>query len=387
LKKKIAILGSTGSIGTQALQIVDEHPDKFQVEVLTANNNWSLLIQQALKYKPNVVVIGNDDHYNNVFDALDSHDIQIYAGSKAIEQVVEMDSIDIVLMAIVGFSALKPVLAALENKKTVALANKECLVVAGNIVSETALRTSTRIVPVDSEHSAIFQCLMGELNNPINKILLTASGGPFLGFSEKQLESVTAKQALNHPNWNMGNKVTIDSASMMNKGLEMIEAKWLFDLKPEQIEVVIHPQSIIHSMVYFEDSSVKAQLSQPDMRIPIQFALTYPNRLKNSIKQLDLLKLKHLDFELPDTKKFSNLALAFEAMKMGGNKPCVLNAANEVVVKSFLNEEIGFLQMSKVVEQMLEKSDFIKNPSLEELFQTDLEAREKANELIKKINR
>lgn len=387
MKKKIAILGSTGSIGTQALQIVDEHPDKFQVEVLTANNNWSLLIQQALKYKPNVVVIGNDDHYNNVFDALDSHDIQIYAGSKAIEQVVEMDSIDIVLMAIVGFSALKPVLAALENKKTVALANKECLVVAGNIVSETALRTSTRIVPVDSEHSAIFQCLMGELNNPINKILLTASGGPFLGFSEKQLESVTAKQALNHPNWNMGNKVTIDSASMMNKGLEMIEAKWLFDLKPEQIEVVIHPQSIIHSMVYFEDSSVKAQLSQPDMRIPIQFALTYPNRLKNSIKQLDLLKLKHLDFELPDTKKFSNLALAFEAMKMGGNKPCVLNAANEVVVKSFLNEEIGFLQMSKVVEQMLEKSDFIKNPSLEELFQTDLEAREKANELIKKINR
>lgn len=385
MKKRIALLGSTGSIGTQALQIIDEQTEAFEVEVLTAFENADLLIKQALLYKPNVVVIGNDDHYLKVFSALDPHDIQVYAGSKAIEQVVEMDTIDIVLMAIVGFSALKPVLAALENKKTLALANKESLVVAGHLVSETALRTHTRIIPVDSEHSAIFQCLMGELNNPIHKIILTASGGPFLGFSKKQLETVTAKQALNHPNWNMGNKVTIDSASLMNKGLELMEAKWLFDLKPEQMEVLVHPQSIVHSMVYFEDSSVKAQLSKPDMRIPIQFALTYPNRLKNSVEQLDLFKAKHLDFELPDTKNFSNLALAFEAMKTGGNMPCVLNASNEVAVDAFLAGEIGFCQMSNVVEQSLEKSNFINNPSLDELFETDIEARFKANEIIKKI--
>lgn len=385
MKKRIALLGSTGSIGTQALQIIDEQSEAFEVEVLTAYENVDLLIKQALLYKPNVVVIGNDDYYLKVFDALDPHDIQVYAGSKAIEQVVEMDTIDIVLMAIVGFSALKPVLAALENKKTIALANKESLVVAGHLVSETSLRTHTRIIPVDSEHSAIFQCLMGELNNPIHKIILTASGGPFLGFSKKQLETVTAKQALNHPNWNMGNKVTIDSASLMNKGLELMEAKWLFDLKPEQMEVLVHPQSIVHSMVYFEDSSIKAQLSVPDMRIPIQFALTYPNRLKNSIEQLDLFKAKHLDFEQPDTKNFSNLALAFEAMKTGGNMPCVLNASNEVAVDAFLAGEIGFCQMSNVVEQSLEKIDFINNPSLDELYETDFEARIKANELIKKL--
>ena len=385
MKKKIAILGSTGSIGTQALRVIEEHEDNFQVEVLTAYDNSDLLIKQSIRHKPNVVVVGNDKHYSKVFDALDPLDIQVYAGDKAIEQIMEMDTIDMVLMAIVGFNALKPTLAALENKKPLALANKESLVVAGHIVSETALRTLTRIVPVDSEHSAIFQCLMGELNNPVHKIVLTASGGPFLGLIERELEEVTAKQALNHPNWNMGNKVTIDSATLMNKGLEAIEAKWLFDLKPEQIEVLVHPQSIVHSLVYFEDSSVKAQLSQPDMRIPIQFALTYPNRLKNKIEQLDLLKSNRLDFELPDKKKFSNLALAFEAMKIGGNKPCVLNASNEVAVQAFLLGKIGFTGISKVVEQTMDKLDFINNPSLEILLETDKEARLIANEIIKKI--
>lgn len=385
MKKKIAILGSTGSIGTQALQVIEEHNDYLQVEVLTAYENSDLLIKQAIKYNPNVVVIGNDDQYSKVFDALDKHDIQVYAGSKAIEQVVEMDSIDMVLMAIVGFKALNPILAALENKKPIALANKESLVVAGSIVSATSLRTNTRIIPIDSEHSAIFQCLMGELNNPIQKVVLTASGGPFLGFDDKDLENVTAKQALKHPNWNMGDKVSIDSATLMNKGLEAIEAKWLFDLKPEQLEVLIHPQSIIHSLVYFEDASVKAQLSQPDMRIPIQFALTYPNRLKNSLNKLDLLKIKRLDFDLPDTKKFSNLALAFEAMKSGGNKPCVLNASNEVAVQAFLLGKIPFKGISRVVAQSLNESTFVNNPSLEDLFEIDAETRKKANEIINKL--
>lgn len=387
MKKKIAILGSTGSIGTQALQVVEEHNDYLQVEVLTAYENSDLLIRQAIQHKPNVVVIGDDNHYSKVFDALDKLDIQVYAGSKAIEQVLEMDSIDMVLMAIVGFKALKPIMSALEYKKPIALANKESLVVAGSIVSATSLRTNTRIIPVDSEHSAIFQCLMGELNNPIKKVVLTASGGPFLGFNERELENVTAKQALNHPNWNMGDKVSIDSATLMNKGLEAIEAKWLFDLKPEQLEVLIHPQSIVHSLVYFEDASVKAQLSQPDMRIPIQFALTYPNRLKNSINELDLLKLNRLDFGLPDTKNFSNLALAFEAMRIGGNKPCVLNAANEVAVQAFLLGKIGFTGISRVVEKSLNESSFVKSPSLDDLFEIDFEAREKANEIIKKLIR
>ena len=385
MKRKIAILGSTGSIGTQALQVIEEQKDLFEVEVLTANNNIDLLIKQATTFKPNVVVVANDKHYAQVFDALDPLDIQVYAGKKAIEQVVEMDSIDMVLMAIVGFDALRPTLAALENKKPIALANKESLVVGGHLVSESALRNTTRIIPVDSEHSAIFQCLMGELDNPIHKVILTASGGPFLGYSSEQLKTVGVAAALKHPNWNMGNKVTVDSATLMNKGLEAIEAKWLFDLKPEQIEVLVHPQSIIHSMVYFEDASVKAQMSIPDMRLPIQFALSYPNRLKNKINQLDLLKYNGLHFDLPDTKKFSNLALAFEAMKTGGNMPCILNASNEVAVSAFLREEITFTSISKVVEIALDKCELVQNPSLDDLFDTDEMARQKANEIIKNL--
>lgn len=385
MKKRLAILGSTGSIGRQALQVVEEQSEYFEVEVLTAFQNIELLVEQAKKYKPNIVVVGNDEYYHQVFDVLDPLDIQVYAGEKAIEQVVEMDSIDLVVMAIVGFAGLKPTLAALENRKTVALANKEALVVAGQIISETSLRKNAHIIPIDSEHSAIFQCLMGEMNNPVQKIILTASGGPFLDFSEKEIKNVTAKQALNHPVWNMGDKVSIDSATMINKGLEAIEAKWLFDLNPEQIEVLIHPQSLVHSMVYFEDASVKAQMGEPDMRIPIQFAMSYPNRLKNNIKRLDLIKAGKLEFQVADLKKFSNLALAFEALKIGGNKPCVLNASNEVAVQAFLLNKIGFTSISKVIEWGLENIDFIKNPSLDQMFETDLEARNKANEFIKTL--
>ncbi len=379
-------MGSTGSVGTQALQIIEAQTDYFQVEVLTAFENSKLLIEQALRHKPNVVVIGNDNFYQEVFDALDPHDIQVYAGEKAIEQVVEMDTIDMVLMAIVGFNALKPLLRALEYKKPIALANKESLVVAGQIISEKALQYGTQIIPVDSEHSAIFQTLMGELNNPIHKIVLTASGGPFLNYSSDKLKNVSVEQALNHPNWKMGDKVSIDSATMMNKGFEAIAAKWLFDLKHEQIEVVIHPQSIVHSFVYFADASVKAQLSIPDMHIPIQFALTYPNRLKNNLEQLDLLKTRRLEFAEIDTKKFTNLALAFEAMKTGGNTPCVLNASNEFAVKAFLSGRIGFVEINKVVEQSLNSMSVIQNPSLDELFQTDFETRKKAEEIINKLS-
>lgn len=369
----------------QALQVVDEQSEYFEVEVLTAFQNIDLLITQAKKYKPNVVVIGNDNYYHQVFHVLDPLDIQVYAGEKAIEQVVEMDSIDLVVMAIVGFAGLKPTLAALENRKTIALANKEALVVAGQIISQTSLRKNAHIIPIDSEHSAIFQCLMGEMNNPVQKIILTASGGPFLDFTAEEIKNVTAKQALKHPIWNMGDKVSIDSATMINKGLEAIEAKWLFDLKPEQIEVLIHPQSLVHSMVYFEDASVKAQMGEPDMRIPIQFAMTYPNRLKNNINRLDLIKAGKLEFQEADLKKFSNLALVFEALKIGGNMPCVLNASNEVAVQAFLLNKIGFTHISKVIEWGLENIDFIKIPTLDQLFETDLEARNKANEFIKTI--
>jgi len=385
LKKRLAILGSTGSIGKQALQVVDEQSEYFEVEALTAFQNIELLVEQAKKYKPNVVVVGNEEYYHQVFDELDPLDIQVYAGEKAIEQIVEMDSIDLVVMAIVGFAGLKPTLAALENRKTVALANKEALVVAGQIISETSLRKNAHIIPIDSEHSAIFQCLMGEMNNPVQKIILTASGGPFLDFTEEEIKNVTAKQALKHPTWNMGDKVSIDSATMINKGLEAIEAKWLFDLKPEQIEVVIHPQSLVHSMVYFEDASVKAQMGEPDMRVPIQFAMTYPNRLKNSIKRLDLIKAGKLEFQVADLKKFSNLALAFEALKIGGNMPCVLNASNEVAVQAFLLNKIGFTDISTVIEWSIENIDFINKPTLNQLFETDYEARKKANEFIKTI--
>jgi len=382
LKKRIAILGSTGSVGIQALQIIEEQHDYFQAEVLTGFDNSKLLIQQAIKFQPNVVVIGNDNHYKEVFDALDSLDIQVYSGEKAIEQVLEMDTIDMVLLAIVGFNALKPLLVALENKKPIALANKESLVVAGQIISERALESGTKIIPVDSEHSAIFQSLMGEFNNPIQKIVLTASGGPFLNLGINELETVTVKQALNHPNWDMGDKVSIDSATMMNKGFEAIAAKWLFDLNPEQIEVVLHPQSIVHSFVYFSDASVKAQFSVSDMRIPIQFALAYPNRLKNNLEQLDLLKIAKMDFAKIDTEKFSNLALAFEALKLGGNIPCVLNASNEIAVKAFLSGRIGFMQIGKIVEQSIQMFSAISKPTLNDLFETDFEARIKAEEII-----
>jgi len=382
LKKRIAILGSTGSIGTQALEVIKEQKEFFSVEVLTAFNNYPLLIRQAIEHLPNAVVIGNHNYYHEVNEALSSHNIHVYAGKKAIDQIVEMDTIDLVLMAIVGFNGLNPTLNSLKNHKTVALANKESLVIAGDIVSRLSLETKTPIIPVDSEHSAIFQCLMGEFNNPIEKVVLTASGGPFRGFSEERLELVTAKEALAHPNWHMGDKVTIDSATLMNKGLEAIEAKWLFNLKPTQIEVIIHPQSIVHSLVYFSDSSVKAQLGLPDMRLPIQFALSYPDRLTNSLAILDLLQINTLGFEKPDIENFRNLALAFEAMKKGGNMPCVLNAANEEAVEAFLNKQIGFLHIPDIIESCMMNTSFVQKPKMDDYIETDRIVRIKAKEFI-----
>jgi len=382
LKKRIAILGSTGSIGAQALDVIKEQKEFFSVEVLTAFNNYQLLIQQAIEHLPNAVVIGNQNYYREVSEALNSLDIHVYAGIEAIDQILEMDTIDLVLMAIVGFNGLKPILASLKNHKTVALANKESLVIAGDIVSQLSLDTKTPIIPVDSEHSAIFQCLMGEFNNPIEKVVLTASGGPFRGFSRERLERVTAKEALAHPNWHMGNKVTIDSATLMNKGLEAIEAKWLFNLKPSQIEVIIHSQSIVHSLVYFTDSSVKAQLGLPDMRLPIQFALSYPDRLTNSLTALDLLQINTLNFEKPDIENFRNLALAFEAMKKGGNMPCILNAANEVAVDAFLNKQIGFIDIPGIIESCMLNTSFIQKPEMDDYIETDKIVRIKAKEFI-----
>ncbi|NQU32963.1 MAG: 1-deoxy-D-xylulose-5-phosphate reductoisomerase [Bacteroidetes bacterium] len=383
MKKRVAILGSTGSIGTQALSVIDEQYELFTVEVLTANNNSKLLINQAIKYLPNVVVIGNKGHYPVVRDALESYDIKVYAGEDAISQVMEMDTIDIALIGIVGIHALKPILSALKNKKKIALANKESLVVAGELISKTAVEYGGQIIPVDSEHSAIFQCLMGELDNPIDKIVLTASGGPFLNKSIDYIKNVTRCQALNHPTWKMGKKVSVDSATLMNKGMEAIEARWLFDINPNQIEVIIHPQSIIHSLVYFTDRSVKTQLSFPDMRIPIQFALTYPHRVKNSFQSLDLLQTGTLNFLPPDVKKFRNLALAFKALEMGGNMPCILNAANDVAVQAFLDEKIGLLQISDIVEESMTLIPRIELPTLSDYFETDIQTRKKAIELIK----
>jgi 1-deoxy-D-xylulose-5-phosphate reductoisomerase len=382
-KKSIAILGSTGSIGTQALDVVASHPDSFQVEVLTAQNNADLLIEQAKKYNPNAVVIGNEESYLKVKEALLPLDIKVYAGENALASVVQMESIDLVLTALVGYSGLKPTLSAIEAGKTIALANKETLVVAGELVTRNAKQKGVNIYPVDSEHSAIFQCIVGEFHNPIEKIILTASGGPFRGKKRDELLYVTKAQALKHPNWTMGAKVTIDSASLMNKGLEVIEAKWLFGLKPEQVEVVVHPQSIIHSLIQFEDGSIKAQLGLPDMRLPIQFAMTYPERLKSDFPRFDFAKYPALTFEKPDTETFRNLALAFEAMGRGGNMPCVLNAANEVAVAEFLQDRVGFLQMSDIVERCLEKMDYVASPSLEDYVNTDKETRIKAKELIK----
>ncbi|MCW5911469.1 MAG: 1-deoxy-D-xylulose-5-phosphate reductoisomerase [Cyclobacteriaceae bacterium] len=382
LKKKIAILGSTGSIGTQALEVIAAHPDVFEVEVLTAQRNADLLIEQAHKFKPNAVVIADDSHCEKVKAALLLLDIKVFAGENALASVVQMESIDLVLTALVGYSGLKPTIKAIEAGKNIALANKETLVVAGELITTLAREKGVNIYPVDSEHSAIFQCMVGEFHNPIEKIILTASGGPFRGKKKNELAHVTKAQALKHPNWTMGAKVTIDSATLMNKGLEVIEAKWLFGLKPEQVEVVVHPQSIIHSLVQFEDGSVKAQLGLPDMRLPIQFAMAYPNRVKSDFPRFDFARYPALTFEKPDTETFRNLALAFEAMGRGGNMPCVLNAANEIAVQEFLQDRIGFLQMSDVVEQCLSKINYIASPALEDYVNTDKETRIRAKELI-----
>jgi 1-deoxy-D-xylulose-5-phosphate reductoisomerase len=382
-RKNIAILGSTGSIGTQALEVIASHPDSFQVEVLTAQNNASLLIEQARKFTPNAVVIVNESLYAQVKDALLPLDIKVFAGEKALASVVEMDTIDLVLTALVGYSGLKPTIQAIQSGKNIALANKETLVVAGELITRLAREKGVNIYPVDSEHSAIFQCIVGEFHNKIEKIILTASGGPFRGKKREELLSVTKNQALKHPNWTMGAKVTIDSATLMNKGLEVIEAKWLFGVKTNQVEVVVHPQSIIHSMVQFEDGSIKAQMGLPDMRLPIQFAMTYPDRLKADFPRFDFAQYPSLTFEKPDTETFRNLALAFEALNKGGNMPCVLNAANEVAVEAFLKDQIGFLEMSEVVERCLVKMDYIGNPSFEDYVHTNTETRAKALEFIR----
>lgn len=383
-KKHIAILGSTGSIGTQALEVIASHPDKFVAEVLTAQSNAELLIRQALQFNPNAVVIGNEALYEEVRDALLPYDIKVYAGEKALASVVEMESIDIVLTALVGYAGLLPTMRAIEAGKHIALANKETLVVAGELVTAMARQKGVNIYPVDSEHSAIFQCIVGEFHNPIEKIILTASGGPFRGKNREELQLVTKAQALKHPNWEMGAKITIDSASLMNKGLEVIEAKWLFGLKPDQIEVVVHPQSIIHSMVQFTDSSIKAQMGLPDMRLPIQFALSYPERIKADFPRMNFMDYPQLTFEQADPKAFRNLALAFEALERGGNAPCILNAANEIAVAEFLQDRIGFLDMPDIIAECLQSVAFIQKPGLEDYVATDGETRKKARELIGK---
>jgi 1-deoxy-D-xylulose-5-phosphate reductoisomerase len=381
-KKKIAILGSTGSIGTQALEVIEAHNAVFEVEVLTANSNSELLIQQAKKFLPNTVVITNTAKYQEVKDALWEDDIKVYAGIDAICQAVEMEQIDTVLTAMVGYAGLQPTISAINAGKNIALANKETLVVAGDIITQLASQKGVNIYPIDSEHSAIFQCLAGEFHNKIEKIYLTASGGPFRGFTREQLAKVTKAQALKHPNWDMGAKITIDSATMMNKGLEVIEAKWLFGLKPEQIDVIVHPQSIIHSIVQFEDGSMKAQMGLPDMKLPIQYAIAYPERLKSSFARFNFMDYPELTFEKPNRTVFKNLDLAYQAMDKGGNTPCVLNAANEVVVAAFLQEKIGFLQMSDVIENCMHSINFIQKPTVQDYIDTDTITRIKAKELI-----
>jgi len=381
-KKQIAILGSTGSIGTQALGVINEHSDLFEVEVLTANNNSALLIEQAKKFKPNTVVITNEDKYKEVDAALFDLGIKVFAGAQSLEEVVEGENIDIVLTALVGYSGLKPTIRAIKAKKNIALANKETLVVAGDLITKLCQEYNVQIYPVDSEHSAIFQCLVGEAYNPIEKIYLTASGGPFRGWAKEKLQKIKKEQALKHPNWEMGAKITIDSATLMNKGLEVIEAKWLFDLKAEQIEVVVHPQSIIHSAVQFEDGSIKAQLGIPDMKLPIQYALGFPERLKNTFKRFNFMDYPNLTFEKPDAKTFRNLQLAYDAMEKGGNMPCILNAANEIAVAAFLQDKIGFLNMSDLIADCMEKITFVSNPTLEDYIATDEATRKLANELL-----
>lgn len=384
-KKNIAILGSTGSIGTQALDVIKDNPELFNVEVLVANGNADLLIQQALVFDPNAVVIADESKYQKVKEALQPHDIKVFAGAKAVEQIVEMESIHIVLAAIVGYAGLASTINAIKHKKTIALANKETLVVAGDLVTKLALENAVNIYPVDSEHSAIFQCLVGEFDNTIEKIYLTASGGPFRGKNRNDLANVTKAQALKHPNWSMGAKITIDSATLMNKGLEVIEAKWLFNLKPEQIDVIVHPQSIVHSLVQFDDGSMKAQMGLPDMKLPIHYAFSYPSRVKTNFPRFDFMNYPTLTFEKPDLETFSNLALAYEAMKKGGNIPCVLNAANEIAVAAFLNDQIKFLQIGELVQNTVAKSTFKNNLNYLEYIEADKEARILAAELVNKL--
>lgn len=381
-KKNVAILGSTGSIGTQTLDVIRKNPELFTAEVLTANNNSELLIKQAIEFQPNYVIIANDAKYNEVSNALSTYPIKVYSGNKSIEQIVEVKEVDIVLTAMVGFAGLLPTINAIKHKKNIALANKETLVVAGDIISKLIKENGVSVYPVDSEHSAIFQCLSGELYNEIEKIYLTASGGPFRNKSFEELQNVTVKQALKHPNWDMGAKITIDSASMMNKGLEVIEAKWLFDLNAEQIDVIVHPQSIIHSLVQFTDGSMKAQMGLPDMKLPIQYALTYPYRIKNDFERFNFLDYPELTFEKPDFNKFRNLQIAFDAMNKGGNTACVMNAANEVVVGAFLKEKIKFMEMSEIIEKTINKTTFVARPSLDDYLASDKEARGIAQEYI-----
>ena len=380
MKKQIAILGSTGSIGTQALQVIEEHPELYEAYVLTANNQVELLAEQARKFMPAAVVIANENKYLQLKELLADLPIQVYAGADALCEVVEAKPIDVVLASMVGYAGLRPTINAIKAGKAIALANKETLVVAGELINELASQYHTPILPVDSEHSAIFQCL--ENNNPLEKVILTASGGPFRTFTMEQLHHVTKAQALKHPNWDMGAKITIDSATMMNKGFEVIEAKWLFGVRPDQIEVVVHPQSVIHSMVQYEDGAVKAQLGMPDMRLPIQYAFSYPQRIKSSFDRLDFSTLKELTFEQPDTSRFRCLALAYEALNQGGNMACILNAANEVVVSAFLQERIPFLRMSEVIEETMAKVSFIHTPTYEDYVATDAEARRIAESLI-----
>lgn len=382
MKKRIAILGSTGSIGTQALEVVKQHPGTLDVEVLTAHSNAALLIRQAKEFLPNAVVIGKESMYKRVREALDPFDIKVFCGTASIEQIVEMESIDMVLVALVGWSGLKPTLRAIASGKPIALANKETLVVAGEIVTKLAREKGVNIYPVDSEHSAIFQCLAGEFHNPVEKIILTASGGPFRGMKHDELLHVTREQALKHPNWNMGCKVTIDSATLMNKGLEVIEARWLFDILVGQIEVVVHPQSIIHSMVQFADGSIKAQMGMPDMRLPIQYALSYPQRLPSQFPKFSFDECLQFTFEKPDMENFRCLNIAYEAMRLGGNMPCIMNAADEVAVHAFLREEISFLQIPELIEETMSKASFIKIPSMSDYELTDTAARAFATETI-----
>ncbi|MGM0646753.1 MAG: 1-deoxy-D-xylulose-5-phosphate reductoisomerase [Bacteroidota bacterium] len=381
--KRIAILGSTGSIGTQALEVIKEHPDIFTVEILSAQNNASLLIRQAQEFKPNTVVIGNEQHYKAVFEALDPFDIKVFAGREALIQVTEMSCFDVILIALVGYAAVQPTLGAIEAGKTIAMANKETFAVAGELVTQKAKEKHARILPVDSEHSAIFQSLQGEEQNKIEKIYLTASGGPFRLWPKEQIAKATKEDALKHPNWNMGCKITIDSASLMNKGLEVIEARWLFDLQANQIDVIVHPESIIHSMVQFTDGSIKAQMGLPDMRLPIEYALSYPKRRQNTLQRFNFADYPNLSFDLPRREVFRNLDLAYQAMNKGGNMPCILNAANEIAVNAFMTDKLGFLDMSPFIENAMNTIDFIQHPSYDDLVETDHFTREKTNDWIK----